>query len=245
MKLVDIGDDWGKVSSEYDNESQMGKLMSYDRTLLQRLGNIRGKEVLDYGCGPGVLASALQKLGADAKAFDTSPEMRQKCGEKIGHENVYESKDCIPSRPRDVPDWINAESGLFHAVVCNLVMCIVPDAEVAAITNDIANVLYDRGHAYVGFCNPRIFNVPETALDFRYSTGEPYEKNHSYKKLKREGRYEIAELHRPIEWYAKLFEAAGFSQESFFTPEYEVNGRKISDFVIFDLTFPFSNNYMP
>lgn len=39
------------------------------------LGNLKGKKVLDMGCGAGIYAKAMSKKGAKAKGFDISPEM--------------------------------------------------------------------------------------------------------------------------------------------------------------------------
>src|SRR3989338_10619871 len=42
---------------------------------LELLGNVNGKNVLDYGCGSGIYASLLKKKGAKIKGFDISEEM--------------------------------------------------------------------------------------------------------------------------------------------------------------------------
>jgi len=48
--------------------------------------------------------------------------------------------------------------------------------------------------------------------------------------------YEIIENHRPIEWYEEMYKEQGLNLvDTFFTPEYELKGRKIKDFIIFKL----------
>ncbi len=42
---------------------------------LSLLGNIKGKKILDFGCGTGIYAKLLTKKGAKVKGFDLSPEM--------------------------------------------------------------------------------------------------------------------------------------------------------------------------
>jgi len=199
------------------------KLMSYDNTLVSLFGDVRGKNILDYGAGPGVLALAIKKLGGNVRVYDINPEMRLKAGEKIGSQNIYKTIDQIPDTNFDI-------------VICNLVLCIVTEDEVRNIVNNIKRKLHPNGRAFIGFCNPKIFETKESQLDFRFPTGESYEKNHDYKKIKKEGGYEIIESHRPIEWYEKVYQDCGLDLVTkTLTPEYELKGNKINDFLIFEL----------
>ncbi len=222
MKTVKSQSQWHVVSKELEEEKL--KLASYDGPLLDHIGNVSKKKILDYGCGPGVLALALTKLHANVKVFDISKEMSKLAGEKIGNENVYKE---IVSIPKDHFDFL----------ICNLVLCINGDDEVRRIVNNITKVLKRGGKSFIGFCNPEIFNFPESKLDIRFPTGNKYEENHIYKKLKKEGNYEILETHRPKDWYLKVFREAGLKHlGTIFTPEYKLKGRKIKDFVIFELS---------
>ncbi|MBS3175385.1 class I SAM-dependent methyltransferase [Candidatus Woesearchaeota archaeon] len=221
MKGVFDQQKWNIVANELEAENL--KLASYDNTLIPSLGNLKNRKILDYGCGPGVLALALSKLGANVKTFDISKDMLELCSQKIGQENVFSNIEAIPKEE-------------FDNIICNLVLCIVPEYEIKNISSNIRKLLNKNGTAYIGFCNPRIFNLPESRLDLRYSAGYSYEDNHSYRKIKKEGGYEITELHRPIEWYKQVFNDAGLViVEEIFTPEYELSGNKIRDFIIFKL----------
>ncbi len=213
---------WGKVLKEL--ESEKIKLAYYDNTLIPLLGNLKNKKVLDYGGGPAVLSTAIKAKGADSRLYDISSEMRERAGQRIGRENVYKKVEDIPE-------------GYFDFIICNLVFCIVPENEVKNIVKNIKDKIKDNGFAYFGFCNPLIFDVPESKIDFRMQTKHKYEDNHHYKKIKKEGNYEIIESHRPIEWYIKVFKDAGLNLvDTIFTPEYELKGRKIKDFIILKLS---------
>lgn len=221
IKLVSEQSEWGKVAKELESEDF--KLMSYDKTLLDLLCDVKNVKVLDFGSGPGVLAKTLQELGAEVKTFDVSEDMNKLAADKIGSKNVFHSAEEI-------------DTDYFNIVIANLVVCIIEKEEVVKAMKEIHRVLRDGGTAWIGFCNPRIFNVSESQLDLREQTEHTYEENHSYKKTKKEGGYEIIETHRPIEWYDQLFKETGFRvKDTHFTPEYELKGKNIQDFVIFEL----------
>ena len=221
MKLVAEQKQWNIVLEELEKENI--KIMSYDNKLIELFGNLNRKKILDYGAGPAVLESELKKLGAYVKTFDISEEMNNICRQKIGSENVYSIVNELPKNKFDI-------------IICNLVLCIVEEDEVKNILRNIKNALNQKGFAFIGVCNPKIFYVPESRLDFRKQTGNKYEENHVYKKIKKEGTYEIHEIHRPIEWYEKTYKELGLNLvEIIFTPEYEFKGRKIQDFVIFKI----------
>lgn len=212
---------WDKVAENLDAEHI--KLASYDHTMLPAMGEVKGRHILDYGSGPGILAKALKERGAVVKALDSSKRMRQLCGQKIGDEHVFK-------HPTEISD------SQFDRIICNLVLCIVGDNEINGILENIRRMLKTDGIAYVGFCNPLIFDVTESQLDLRCSTDNNYFDNHYYEKTKKEGGYKLIELHRPIEWYVtQMFMARLRLRNMLFTPEYNLNGTKIRDFVIFEL----------
>src|SRR3989344_6325353 len=69
-------------------------------TTLKLLGNVKGKKVLDMGCGTGLYARILKKKGANIKGIDISEEMIKIAREespdiefKIGNINKLPYKD--------------------------------------------------------------------------------------------------------------------------------------------------------
>ncbi|MBI5047258.1 class I SAM-dependent methyltransferase [Candidatus Micrarchaeota archaeon] len=221
-RFVGIMDEWAKVAAELQGEDLKQKI--YDNTLLDLCGDLKDKKVLDYGAGPGVIAKRIARVGARVHAYDVSPDMLRIAAQNLGSEKVH----------TNVSEVTN---GSFDIVFCNLVVCIVPEEEVVRIARNIRAALTEKGKAYVGFCNPKLYNVPESLIDFRHSTGDDYEQNHKYRKTKKEGNYDIDELHRPIGWYQGIWNSIGLKcTKVAFTPEYATrDGKRISDFIIFEL----------
>jgi len=214
-------DEWSKVLSELEGEFH--KLQSYDETIIKHLGNISGKRILDYGCGPAVAAKLLQQLGADISVYEISEKMLEIASAKLGESAVFHKVDDIPDNYYDI-------------VWCSLVLCIVDETMIIEIMKNLEMKVSNSGKIYIGLCNPKIYDIEETNLDFRFPKGESYSCNHDYKKIKKEGNYEIIERHRPIEWYLKVIEDVDLKVSNIlFTPEYELKGFKIRDFIIFEL----------
>ena len=221
-KSIDNQGQWAKVLSELEGEYH--KLQSYDKTIIEHIGDVKNKNVLDYGAGPVVLASLLLNFGAKIKIYDISKEMREIAMEKIGRSAVIDKVNSIPKN-------------YFEIILCNLVLCIVEEDEVFNILRNLRSRITTKGKIYIGFCNPKIYDIKESKLDYRFTTGKDYSCNHDYKKIKKEGSYEIIEKHRPIEWYQSVIEDVDLKvSDLLFTPEYEYEGYKIRDFVIFELT---------
>ncbi len=220
-KQVSKHSEWAQVAKELEAEEL--KLASYDATLLDLLGSVKGRRILDYGCGPGILALVLTRGRADIQIYDISSDMRQLAGRKIGHDRGCGSIEEIPRN-------------YFDCVICNLVLCIVGDEVVTEIARNLGDMASKEGTIYTGFCNPMIFNLEETQLDLREPTGQGYGENHQYRKTKKEGGYQILEEHRPLEWYEETFANSGLVVlGKHFTQEYELKGNHIKDFVIFEM----------
>lgn len=88
----------------------------YDRpTVLALLGDVHGKRVLDAGCGPGLYAEELLRLGAQVTACDASGEMVRLARARLG--------DAVDVRQHDLQHplgWL--EDASFDFVLMALVI---------------------------------------------------------------------------------------------------------------------------
>ena len=50
------------------------KLTRLEISFIEKRVNLRGKKILDVGCGGGILSEALSNLGAEVTAIDASEE---------------------------------------------------------------------------------------------------------------------------------------------------------------------------
>ena len=61
------------------------QLNPLDQAMLRVAGNLRGKRVLDLGCGSGDLTLALARVGAHMTAVDLSPGMIEVARQRLAH----------------------------------------------------------------------------------------------------------------------------------------------------------------
>ncbi|MCH7584152.1 MAG: methyltransferase domain-containing protein [Acidobacteria bacterium] len=93
----------------------------YDRpAVLELLGDVAGKRVLDAGCGPGFYTAALLQRGADVVGCDASPAMVELAEKRVG--------DRADLRVHDLEqpfEWL--EDGSFDLVISALVLHYLTD----------------------------------------------------------------------------------------------------------------------
>ncbi|HEX2047775.1 MAG TPA: class I SAM-dependent methyltransferase [Acidimicrobiales bacterium] len=88
--------------------------------MLDLLGDVAGRRVLDAGCGPGFYASELVARGATVVGFDASAEMVRLAWQRVGGAATFRGHDL--GRPLD---WLDDD--VFDAALLALVIHHVDD----------------------------------------------------------------------------------------------------------------------
>jgi SAM-dependent methyltransferase len=112
------------------------------RLILTLLGDIRGRNVLDVGCGDGDLALELWRRGATVTGIDASPEMVEAARARAKREGadilfMVGEAATIPFDPQR-----------FNIVVAVTILCFVDNA--APVFGEIARVLRPGGVLVIG-----------------------------------------------------------------------------------------------
>ena len=83
---------------------------------------LKGKKILDVGCGGGLLSEALAREGADVVALDLSSELIE-----IAKLHLYESNLKVDYRLQSVESMAEEMAGQFDAITCMEMLEHVPD----------------------------------------------------------------------------------------------------------------------
>jgi ubiquinone biosynthesis O-methyltransferase len=110
--------------------------------ILDLIGEVRDRRILDVGCGDGDLAVHLAKCGAHVVGVDASSAMIEAAMQRASREHVdIEFRIAAAQHPPFPPEQ-------FDIVVAVTVLCFVEDA--TPVFREMARVLRPRGHLVVG-----------------------------------------------------------------------------------------------
>ena len=126
------------------------------RPAFEKLGDVRGKRVLDYGCGHGMAAVVLARAGASVTAFDLSPGYVNEARERARANRV--NVECIVADGEALP----FPDATFDAVWGN---AILHHLDLAKAGRELHRMLKPGGVAV--FCEPWGGN-PALAFARRY-----------------------------------------------------------------------------
>ena len=108
---------------------------------LELLGSVKGKKVLDFGCGTGIYTKILKKKGAKIKGFDISPEMLKIAKEWVPNVELKKgSRYNIPFKEK------------FDIVVASLVLGYFSDWD--KVLKQVRSVLKKGGYFVFSIGNP-------------------------------------------------------------------------------------------
>ena len=113
---------------------------------------LRGKRVLDLGCGGGILSEALAREGAEVVGIDLAPEVLE-----VARLHLLESGLRVDYRQQSAEELAANEPERFDVVVCMEMLEHVPDP--GSVIASIARLLKPGGQAFLATLNrtPRAF----------------------------------------------------------------------------------------
>jgi SAM-dependent methyltransferase len=193
---------WDGFAEEFESHAEAGAYNAlYDRpAVLELMGDVDDRKVLDVGCGPGLYAEELLARGAEVVGFDESPEMvrlaRRRCGDRI---------DVRVHDLRSPLDWLDDEH--FDAAVMALVIPHLDD-RVSAL-REIHRVLRPGGRLILSMHHP---TSDWMRLGGSYFDAEVVEEDWH------DGRWHVRYRRQPLTTSVEEFADAGFLIERIAEP---------------------------
>ncbi|QFG23727.1 class I SAM-dependent methyltransferase [Actinomadura sp. WMMB 499] len=168
----------------------------YDRpTVLELLGEVAGKRVLDAGCGPGLYLAELNRRGAETIGFDQSSDMINAARQRLGPGANLRRHDL------DEPlHWLDD-----HAVDLVLAALVIHylDDRVGAL-RELHRVLRPNGRLVLSTSHP--------TADWLDSGGGYFEQRYEQQQWSRGFKHWY--WRQPLERWIEEFTAAGFAIEN-------------------------------
>jgi ubiquinone/menaquinone biosynthesis C-methylase UbiE len=220
--------DWEELADWYDKkQGETGDLWHralIDPTLLKVIGNCKGKDVLDLGCGNGYLSRRLARTGAKVTAVDDSRRM-------IRNAQAHDPKNSLGVR------YVRAQASRltmfpaakFDLVFANMSLDDIEDAENAV--KEVSRVLRSGGRFVASISHPCFEVGFNSAWVAEKAPGRPpvvHRKIRGYRdlfaekaqwNLGRAKRMFTRSFHRPLSWYARTLGSHGLAITALEEPE--------------------------
>lgn len=201
--------------SNYDEDGGLNRKVMLNPPILELLGNVEGKWVLDAGCGEGYLSRMLSKQGANVTGIDYSCRMLELARQRTDDESIKYLHG-------NIENLHSIESQSFDRVVSNMVIQDLEKYEEAII--EMYRLLKKDGIFVFSILHP-CFITPNSGW-IRNRNGDK-----EYWKVERyfyEGAYEqnfpvdsdekVVYYHRTLTSYINAFRKAGFILNNLIEP---------------------------
>ena len=149
MKKDSSTDCWGKVGEEWIEKAQTNDFRIYYIMpyTLQKLGDVKGLDILDLGCGEGGYSRELAGRGAKVTAVDCS-EMSIAYAALAAEEKSLD----ISCLVRNSSDLYGIEKNSFDIVLCAMMLMDVEDFD--GTMKEIYRVLRPKGKVFISILHP-------------------------------------------------------------------------------------------
>jgi 2-polyprenyl-3-methyl-5-hydroxy-6-metoxy-1,4-benzoquinol methylase len=193
--------------------------------LLRQVGEVAGLNVLDAGCGEGIVARLLAERGANVTAIDIAPRL-------IELAQAQDTQGTITYQTHDLSQPLPQYTHAFDIVVSNLVLNDVPDYRGFIAT--LGAVTKAGGRAVLSLNNPYSAVIREKVEGY-FDSGTVQLYN-----MAKEG-VAVYYFHRTLEEYITAFREAGFLLQGLL--DVQVREEMVSKMPALNKQLPYSHMY--
>ncbi|OGA36921.1 MAG: bifunctional 3-demethylubiquinol 3-O-methyltransferase/2-polyprenyl-6-hydroxyphenol methylase [Betaproteobacteria bacterium RIFCSPLOWO2_12_FULL_62_13b] len=191
-KFSELAHRWWDPTSEFKPLHQINPLRL---RWIDDTAGLKGKSVLDVGCGGGILAEAMAALGARVKGIDLSDKAL-----KVALLHLFESRVEVSYDEISAEDLALREAGQYDALTCMEMLEHVPDP--ASTVSACAQLVKPGGDVFFSTINRNPKSYVLAVIGAEYIL-----------RLLPRGTHEYAKFLKPSE-LARYCRAAGLTLES-------------------------------
>ena len=220
---------WNAMGDEWFELAQTGEARNcfIMPNMLRFMGDVKGKRILDLGCGEGGYARELAKKGAHLTAIDCSSKAIEYAMALAKKENLD-----IEHYIRNSSDLFEIESEQFDIVLCSMMLMDCEDFD--GTLREAYRVLKKGGHLFASVLHPCFDGNHDTGIG-RQGEGinrEVVVKNYfepqTWEAPLFRGTIPVIWRHRTIQDYVKTFIKTGFTIVDLNEPRADEEQEKIS-----------------
>lgn len=210
---------WDLIAAKYDKEfgdegDYSHKYIIYP-SLIKELGenNLKGKKVLDLGCGTGTLTRKLSTLNAEAIGIDFSEEM-------ITYAKIRDTTDTITYKLLDIRNDLPFKDESFDMVFQIMVLHSIEDQFINNIASETNRILKSKGECIVVIPHPffvkdfKSIEYPDKDIYLSH-----YQSEFTWKQFNEVCNSPTLFNLRPLEFYVNAFCEVGFSIRKLLEPK--------------------------
>ena len=190
--------------------------------IIQKILKYTPTKILDYGCGKGKIVEELAQHGVYCVAWD--PNYNQIVQNKKNTKAVRYEHTLAACQDNN-----------FDAVVCTLVLCLIPDEEVFNALSNIYYSLSNGGKLYLAICNPFFNGLKQSKYHYKQAKDDfAYSQHSGLPSVSQYSGTAFTEYHRPYEWYVRQLAKFGFiiEEQEESDGKNPKTGRDFSDYLV-------------
>jgi 2-polyprenyl-3-methyl-5-hydroxy-6-metoxy-1,4-benzoquinol methylase len=178
-----LGTTWNPdIVERYLALSDESRLAILHPAVIDLVGDLAGKTVLDFGCGDAALAERMAEKGATrVVAVDNNPRMVEAARRRLAKAEGSAAANVVMVLEGD--ENVVASLDRFDLVVCSLVLMMIPDWErVCTIVRTLVSAMREEGSLVLAVTHPcfrtekhsTFYNVVPAGFSY-WASGTPYE----------------------------------------------------------------------
>ncbi len=221
-------EDWNRLAEDYEafrEESGTYNELVEIPAMLSLIGDVKGKRVLDAGCGYGYYSIFLAKRGATVTGIDISEKMIE-----LSKKNAIKASVKCQFFVCDIQDMSMFNSKTFDLVTSSIVVSYLDDLEKAF--SEVSRVLKPKGIFTFSENHPILKGWWEKDQENRrlhWNIDNYFERSIGIDKWGRENHViETSSRHRIVQDYFDALISAGFVVERLVEPEPVEKGKSIN-----------------